>query len=403
MKRTLLLAALLAIPLSAQAATVNLSAAPAAASANLTWAVSNGAINAQEVYRDTDSNPAGRVRVATLTTSARSYTATGLTNGVQYFFWIKARQSADNVWVNSNAASVIPMAGSGGNTLHWPLTGNLGTHDPTLINENGTWWEFQTGAGIFGKVSRNGGLQWDPLPSVLPNGLSWWRTYVPNQAGIDVWAPDVKVYNGRTYMYYSVSTFGSKVSLIGLISASSIATGDWRDDGLVIRTTNSNDYNAIDPDLVIDASGAPWLSFGSWNSGIKLTRLGSNMKPTGSLFSIASRGGGIEAPNIVLRNGYYYLFVSTGTCCQGVNSTYQIRYGRSTSITGPYVDRSGVNMMNGGGTLFDGGNDRWRGPGGQDIAGTSVIVRHAYDAQDNGNAKLLISNLNWDADGWPRY
>ena len=127
------------------------------------------------------------------------------------------------------------------------------------------------------------------------------------------------------------------------------------------------------------------------------------MKPTGSLYSIASRGGGIEAPSIVLRNGYYYLFVSTGTCCQGVNSTYQIRYGRSTSITGPYVDKSGVNMMNGGGTLLDGGNDRWRGPGGQDIAGTSVIVRHAYDAQDNGNAKLLISNLNWDADGWPRY
>jgi arabinan endo-1,5-alpha-L-arabinosidase len=86
-----------------------------------------------------------------------------------------------------------------------------------------------------------------------------------------------------------------------------------------------------------------------------------------------------------------------------VNSTYQIRYGRSTSITGPYVDKSGVSMMSGGGTLFDGGNDRWNGPGGQDIAGTGVIVRHAYDATDNGNAKLLISNLNWDSDGWPRY
>ncbi len=387
----------------AQAATLNLTAAPGNGTASLTWTVSNGAVNAQEVYRDTDSNPSGRVRVATLSASARTYNATGLTNGVQYFFWIKARQSSDNVWVNSNAAAVVPTAGSGGTTYHWPLTGNLGTHDPTLINENGTWWEFQTGAGIYGKVSRNGGLQWDPLPSVLPNGLSWWRTYVPNQAGIDVWAPDVKVYNGRTYMYYSVSTFGSKVSLIGLISASSIAAGDWRDDGLVIRTTASNDYNAIDPDLVVDANGAPWLSFGSWNSGIKLTRLGSNMKPTGTLYSIASRGGGIEAPSIVLRNGYYYLFVSTGTCCQGVNSTYQIRYGRSTSITGPYVDRSGVNMMNGGGTLLDGGNDRWRGPGGQDVAGTNVIVRHAYDAQNNGNATLLISNLNWDSDGWPRY
>jgi len=404
MTRKLFIAALLAaVCSSAQAATVSLTATPAAASANLTWTVSNGSINAQEVYRDTDSNPSGRVRIATIGAGDRSYTATGLTNGVTYYFWIKARQSSDNVWVNSNAASAVPMAGSGGNTYHWPLTGNLGTHDPTLINENGTWWEFQTGAGIYGKVSRNGGLQWDPLPSVLPNGLSWWKTYVPGQVGIDVWAPDVKVYNGRTYMYYSVSTFGSKVSLIGLISASSIAAGDWRDDGLVIRTTASNDYNAIDPDLVVDANGAPWLSFGSWNTGIKLTRLGSNMKPTGTLYSIASRGGGIEAPVIIQRNGYYYLFVSTGTCCQGVNSTYQIRYGRSTSITGPYVDRSGVNMMNGGGTLFDGGNDRWKGPGGQDIAGTGVIVRHAYDATDNGNAKLLISNLNWDSDGWPRY
>ena len=71
------------------------------------------------------------MRVATPTTSVRSY--------------------------NSNAASVIPMAGSGGNTLHWPLTGNPGTHDPTLINENDAWWEFQIGAGIFGKVSHNGG------------------------------------------------------------------------------------------------------------------------------------------------------------------------------------------------------------------------------------------------------
>jgi len=403
MTRMFIFAAMMAVSFSSHASTVTLTATPGAASANLTWTVTNGAANAQEVYGDTDSNPAGRVRIATVSASATSYSATGLTNGVTYYFWIKARQSSDNVWVNSNAASAVPMAGSGGTTYHWPLTGNLGTHDPTLINENGTWWQFQTGVGIYGKVSRNGGLQWDPLPSVLPNGLSWWRTYVPNQSGNDVWAPDVKVYNGRTYMYYSVSTFGSKVSLIGLLSASSIAAGDWRDDGLVIRTTASNDYNAIDPDLTIDANGAPWLSFGSWNSGIKLTRLGSNMKPTGTLYSIASRGGGIEAPVIVQRNGYYYLFVSVGACCQGVNSTYQIRYGRSTSITGTYTDKSGVGMMSGGGTLLDGGNDRWKGPGGQDIAGTGVIARHAYDAQDNGNAKLLISNLNWDSDGWPRY
>jgi arabinan endo-1,5-alpha-L-arabinosidase len=407
MRKLLFTSALLLASPSLLAATVSLTASGGNGQVTLNWTVSNGSINAQEVYRDTDSDPAGRVRIASPSSGTRSTTVTGLTNGTTYYFWIKARQT-DNVWVNSNAASATPSGGSssssgGGSAYHWPLTGNLGTHDPTLINEGGTWWQFQTGPGIYGKVSRNGGLNWEPLPSILGSKLSWWSQYVPNQVGTDVWAPDVKVYNGRTYLYYSISTFGSKVSAIGLLSASSIAAGGWRDDGLVIATNNNSNYNAIDPDLVIDANGSPWLSFGSWNSGIKLTRLGSNMKPTGTLYSIASRSGGIEAPTIVHRNGYYYLFVSTGLCCQGTNSTYQIRYGRSTSITGPYVDRSGVNMMSGGGSLLDAGNDRWRGPGGQDVAGTSVIVRHAYDAQDNGNAKLLISNLNWDSDGWPRY
>jgi arabinan endo-1,5-alpha-L-arabinosidase len=171
----------------------------------------------------------------------------------------------------------------------------------------------------------------------------------------------------------------------------------------VIRTTDANNYNAIDPDLVLDANGNPWLSFGSFNSGIKLTKLGSNMKPTGALYSIANRSGGIEAPVIVLRNGYYYLFVSVGFCCRGVDSTYQIRYGRSTSITGPYLDKSGIDMLQGGGTLLDSGNQRWIGPGGQDIQGTGIIARHAYDATDNGAPKLLINTLNWDAQGWPRY
>lgn len=368
-------------------------------SVSLSWTISDGSINAQEVYRDTDSDPSGRVRIASVATSARSYTDNSAANGTTYWYWVKARQSADNVWINSVAVSATPNNSTSG---FWELSGNLVTHDPTIINENGVWYEFQTGAGIYGKVSHNGGTFWEPLPSVLPNGLSWWRNYVPNQQGIDVWAPDAKYHNGRVWMYYSISTFGSRVSAIGLISATSIASNNWRDDGLVIRTADSSNYNAIDPDLVIDASGAAWLAFGSWNSGIKLTKLNSSMKPTGSLYSIASRSGGIEAPTIVYRSGYYYLFVSTGLCCQGTNSTYQIRYGRSTSITGPYVDKNGVNMMNGGGSLLDGGNSRWVGPGGQDIAGTSVIARHAYDATDNGTPKLLINTLNW-SNGWPTY
>jgi len=293
--------------------------------------------------------------------------------------------------------------GTGGAYNFWELSGNLVTHDPTIIKENRVWYELQTGPGIGGKYSYDG-RYWYPSPSVFPSPLSWWRLYVPNHQGNDVWAPDVKAFNGRVWLYYSISTFGSQTSLIGLASAPSMASGNWRDEGLVIRSNSSVDYNAIDPDLVIDASGNPWLAFGSWFGGIKLTRLNpSTMKPTGQIYAIANRSGGIEAPTIVYRNGYYYLFVSVGRCCDGVNSTYRIMYGRSTSITGPYRDKNGVDMRQGGGSLLDGGNSRWIGPGGQDIYGTGVIARHAYDATDNGTPKLLINDLNWDSSGWPRY
>ena len=290
-----------------------------------------------------------------------------------------------------------------GTADHWPLTGNLVTHDPTLGYENGTWWVFQTGPGIYGKYSSNG-VDWNDAQPIFSNGLSWWSNYVPDHDGIDVWAPELKSYNGRSWLYYSISTFGSRVSAIGLTSASSVAAGDWRDDGLVINTTNSNNYNAIDPDLVVAKDGAPWLAFGSWNSGIKLTRINPmTMKPFGQIYSLASRSGGIEAPTIVYRQGYYYLFVSVGKCCDGTNSTYRIAYGRSSDIRGPYLDKNGTDMLASGGSILDAGNSQWVGPGGQDILNTDVIVRHAYDAGDNGTPKLLISTLNWDANGWPKY
>ena len=290
-----------------------------------------------------------------------------------------------------------------GSVSHWPLTGSLVTHDPTLGYENGTWWIFQTGPGIAGKWSANG-VTWNDAAAILPNGLSWWSNYVPGHDGIDVWAPDLKHYNGRAWLYYSISTFGSRVSAIGLTSAPTVASGNWRDDGLVVNTTNSNNYNAIDPELVVAADGSPWLTFGSWNSGIKVTRINPiTMKPFGPLYSIASRSGGIEGPALIYRQGYYYLFVSIGECCKGTDSTYRIAYGRATDIRGPYLDKNGQDMMQSGGTILDAGNSQWAGPGGEDILNTDVMVRHAYDASDNGVPKLLISTLNWDANGWPRY
>ena len=290
-----------------------------------------------------------------------------------------------------------------GKTDHWAVSGDTFTHDPTLMYQNGTWWQFYTGDGIPAKYATDG-LTWKPIPAVFPSGLSWWRNYVPAHNGIDVWAPDVREYNGRTWLYYAISSFGKNTSMIGLASAPSIESGQWRDDGLVIRSTSSNNYNAIDPDLVIAKDGAPWLVFGSFWDGIKLTRLNpETMKPMGQLYSLARRTGGIEAPTLIYRQGYYYLFVSIDKCCSGLNSTYKIAYGRSQTITGPYLTKSGKRLLDGNVELFDGGNDRWPAVGGEDIVNTDVIIRHGYDATDNGVSKMIISKLNWDSQGWPKY
>ena len=129
------------------------------------------------------------------------------------------------------------------------------------------------------------------------------------------------------------------------------------------------------------------------------------MKPSGTHYAIARRSGGIENPDIVYYGGYYYLFVSIDLCSNGSNSTYKVAYGRSTGIKGSYYDKNGVNMLNGGCTVLDAGNVQWAGPGAQDIYrhnGNYVIVRHAYDAWDNGTPKMLINDLYFSG-GWPTY
>jgi arabinan endo-1,5-alpha-L-arabinosidase len=128
------------------------------------------------------------------------------------------------------------------------------------------------------------------------------------------------------------------------------------------------------------------------------------MKPTGAIRRIAKRENGIEAPNLVYANGWYYLFVSIDKCCQGVNSTYKIAVGRSKEIAGPYVDKTGAPLLEGGGTLLEVGGERWKGPGGQDVYHNGdgwIMARHSYDAQNHGRPALRISDLYWDADRWP--
>jgi arabinan endo-1,5-alpha-L-arabinosidase len=304
-----------------------------------------------------------------------------------------------------------PSSGLDLYSINWTLTGNLGAHDPVIARYGNEWYVYCTGARVRMKRSSNG-TTWSDIGSALPSIPLWVAQYVPNFSGSDVWAPDIFYYNGTWYLYYAVSTFGSNVSAIGLATNKTLNPSEsgysWQDRGVVMSSNSSNNYNCIDPNVVLDKDGSPWLSFGSFWSGIKLVKLDpATMKPASgaTLYSIAGRSStAIEAPFIVYRNGYFYLFVSFDTCCQGVNSTYKIMVGRSQNLTGPYIDKNGTTMMNGGGTLIDSGSTRWKGPGHCAVylsGNSAILVNHAYDAQNNGFATLQIRPLYWDSAGWP--
>jgi arabinan endo-1,5-alpha-L-arabinosidase len=283
------------------------------------------------------------------------------------------------------------------------VTGDVGVHDPSVVKRaDGSYLVAHTGNNIALKTSTDR-IAFRNAGSVFPGGAPWTTTYTGGSRNL--WAPDLSFRNGRYHLYYSASTFGSNRSAIFLATSASGNSGTWTNQGLVIESRTSDNFNAIDPDLVVDDQGRWWLSFGSFWSGIKMVALdpSTGKRSDGTIRSIAGRGGGaIEAPNIVKRGSYYYLFVSFDRCCQGASSTYRVMVGRSTSVTGPYTARNGVAMNSGGGTEILAGQGSVHGPGHQDVladADSDVLVYHYY--ADNGASLLGINLLAYDAAGWP--
>lgn len=283
------------------------------------------------------------------------------------------------------------------------VTGDTRVHDPSVVRRaDGSYLVAHTGDNIALKTStdrtafRNAG-------SVFPGGAPWTTTYTGGSRNL--WAPDLSYRNGRYHLYYSASTFGTNRSAIFLATSTSGDSGTWTNQGLVIESRASDNFNAIDPDLVVDDQGRWWLSFGSFWSGIKMVAIdpATGKRSDSTIRSIAGRGGGaIEAPNIVKRGSYYYLFVSFDRCCQGAASTYRVVVGRSTSVTGPYTDRDGVAMTSGGGTEILAGQGSVHGPGHQDVLAdvdSDVLVYHYY--ADNGASLLGINLLAFDSAQWP--
>ena len=283
-------------------------------------------------------------------------------------------------------------------------------HDPSsIVRCKEDYWFFCTGRGVQSWRSKD--LQnWEEGPQVVPEMPDWVATVVARQRG-HYWAPDVIHHQGRYLLYYSVSRFGVNTSAIALVSNPTLDPDDpayqWTDHGIVIQSGTDDDFNAIDPAVIRLKEGTLWMSFGSFWSGLKLVQLdpdtGKRLKGDAPLHSLAAYKS-IEAPHIYQHGDHFYLFVNWDRCCRGVESTYNIRVGRSTAITGPYVDKEGVDLMKEGGTLFLETQGPFIGPGHANVFeedGTYWFSCHFYDGTERGRSKLAIRALGWGEDGWP--
>nr|WP_315254977.1 arabinan endo-1,5-alpha-L-arabinosidase [uncultured Flavobacterium sp.] len=284
------------------------------------------------------------------------------------------------------------------------VTGTVASHDPSTIVKSGVnYYVFTTGDNIPMTYSTNL-VNWSWGTSVFTSTPSWIASYVPGFTK-NFWAPDVAWFNNRWNMYYSCSTFGSATSAIGLVTAPSISQSagtKWTDRGRVVSSTSSSDVNAIDPSILVDGSNV-YMAYGSWHAGIGVVQITpSTGLPTGTRTIVAGGSAASwEAPCLIKEGSYYYMFVNRGNCCQGVNSTYYIVVGRSTSPFGPFVDKSGVKLTSGGGTTVLAKQGNYIGPGHLSrITGTQKGSVHYYDGADSGNPKLEIVYFTW-SNGWP--
>jgi arabinan endo-1,5-alpha-L-arabinosidase len=305
--------------------------------------------------------------------------------------------------------------------LNPKLTGDLyPVHDPCIIQAGNTYYVFCTTPGSdppaqIPWLRSKDLLHWERGGHVFQELPAWAKQAVPKTR--ECWAPDISWFNGQYWLYYACSTFGSNRSVIALATNTTLDPGDpahhWEDRGRVLESQKSDDFNAIDPNRVIDSAGRHWLAFGSFWSGVKAVELDPQSglpRADAERHSLASRPStphAIEAPFIIHRAGHFYLFASYDFCCRGADSSYYTVVGRSQDVLGPYVDASGKPMMEGGGTLVlaaGAGEPRWRGPGHIGIlrdGQKDYIAYHAYDADHGGRPTLRIAALGWTENNWP--
>ncbi len=230
-------------------------------------------------------------------------------------------------------------------------------------------------------------------PKMVPNGR--------------VWAPDINYINGQYVMYYSKSTWGGEWECgIGVATANR-PQGPFKDVGKLFISSEIGVQNSIDPFYIEEPDGSKYLFWGSFRGiyAIQLSDDGLSVKPGAEKVQIA--GTLTEGTYIYKHDGYYFLFGSAGTCCDGLNSTYRVMTARSENLLGPYVNKTGRSAMDNNFMLLLQKSNKVVGPGHnseivEDDAGQLWMLYHGFDAADpDGGRKVYLDQIVWDKDGWP--
>lgn len=294
--------------------------------------------------------------------------------------------------------------------------------DPTVIKDPNSEYFYAFGTEDYWYTDGKNHV----VPIVKSKDLVNW-TYVKDAFGRrpvwktegGIWAPDIAYVNGKYHLYYAYSTWGDRDPGIGLAIADH-PEKTFYDQGKLFLSSDVNIRNSIDP-FYMEADGKKYLFWGSYNNSaaqtqwgtwaIELSDDGKSIKDMNTMVKIAASD--FEGVMIHKHGSHYYFFGSRGGCCDGAASTYRMLVGRSASITGPYLDKAGVDIAknNGAGTLVLNKNNLYVGPGHcsriiTDKEGTDWILYHAMNINNaiiNGvnQRALMLDKVNWDADGWP--
>ncbi|MFC4640280.1 family 43 glycosylhydrolase [Deinococcus hohokamensis] len=243
--------------------------------------------------------------------------------------------------------------------------------------------------------------------------------WVKDDAGL--WAPDIEYVNGKYHLYFTASDTKAGGSAIGVATSASPA-GPWTDSGTPVVEPhgppggNPNDRRWVfDSDVIVDDAGRGWLYYGSYFGGISVRRLSTDgLRTDAATQTEVALDNRYEGAQVVRHAGYYYLMLSATNCCNGPVTGYSIFVGRSTSPTGPFVDREGVSLLDprvGGTPVISMNGNRWVGPGHNavltDAGGQDWTLYHAIDANDPyftpggiNKRPVLLDPLDW-VDEWP--